>query len=695
MSTTLSLDSALSGLKAAQRTLDTISNNIANAQTPGYTRKILPQETLVVGGVGMGVQLGAIMRSVDMSLLRDVMKQASLSAGASVTTSYLDRIQDFHGSTEAERSLSAKIGKLADAFSTLSTSPDNTVALSAALTSAQQVAEGFNDFSELINQMRNDAEDQISDGVAKVNTQLTAIANLNLQIQTLTAQGKSTADLEDKRDIAVRTISQYIQVSTYKAENNQLVVMTKQGQVLADNSAHPLFFSNGNLGPASYYPGGGASGLHVGSATGTEVPQGQIGGELGALFTLRDDTLATYQAQADELAQKLAERFDAQGLRLFTDENGNVPASVPDPGLVGYVGFAGQIRVNQDVMDDPTLIRSGTYGQVVPAGSNEIIRKISEFAFGPYASQMAAGTVDISAGDLFTTLGITQVNRIHGTTDLTDYTPDLDAAPNITAPANFTIDVGFGAVNVTINPGDTATDLVNNINAAVGSNVASLSGTGQLIIDAPGPITFGDVDIGLAGMQDLGFDFTTYPAADPSFTVQVGSQSPVTVTINSTDTSVELLAQLNAIPGISASLGTGGELLIELTQGGDLTLHNTNGTPLAAMGVTVTSVAQEPFRQNNLGPNGALSTGLLSNSSLEDYVRSMLTDQAQDAARARDEASKEETFLATLDQRFSDESGVNIDEEVAQLVRVQSAYTAAARMISATEKLLDDLLNSI
>ncbi|MEZ0260117.1 MAG: flagellar hook-associated protein FlgK [Alphaproteobacteria bacterium] len=695
MSTTLSLDSALSGLKAAQRTLDTISNNIANAQTAGFTRKILPQETLVVGGVGMGVQLGAVMRSVDMSLLRDLMKQASFSAGAATTTSYLDRIQDFHGSTDAERSLSARIGRLADAFSTLSTSPDNTVALSAALATAQQVADGFNDFAELLTQMRNDTEDQISDGVAKVNVQLNNIAQLNLQIQTLTAQGRSTAELEDKRDIAVRTVSQYIQISSFKAENNQMVVMTKQGQVLADGTARQLSFSNGNLGATSYYPGGGASGLFIGGSTGIEVPQGEIGGELGALFDLRDDTLPTYQAQADELAQKMAERFDAQGLRLFTDNNGNVPASVADPGLVGYVGFAGEIRVNQDVIDDPTLLRRGTYGQIVPPGSNEIIRKISEFAFGPYVSQSAAGTVDISAGDLFTTLGITQVNRINGTTDLTDYVPDLDAAPNITAPANFTIDVGLGAVNVTINPGDTAADLVNNINAAVGSTVASLSGTGQLIIDAPGDITFADVDIGLAGMQELGFDFTTYAASDPSFTVQVGTQSPVTISINSTDTSVELLAQLNAIPGVSASLGTGGELLIDLTQGGDLTLHNVNGTPLAAMGVTVSNVAQPAFRQNNLGPDGSLSTGLLGNSSLEDFVRSMLTDHAQDAAKAQDSASKEETFLATLDQRFMNDSGVNIDEEVAQLVRVQSAYTAAARMIAATEKLLDDLLNSI
>jgi len=106
MSTTLSLDSALSGLKAAQRTLDTISNNIANAQTAGFTRKILPQETLVVGGVGMGVQLGAVMRSVDMSLLRDLMKQASFSAGATLDVSRISTARPMRNALSRPRSAS-------------------------------------------------------------------------------------------------------------------------------------------------------------------------------------------------------------------------------------------------------------------------------------------------------------------------------------------------------------------------------------------------------------------------------------------------------------------------------------------------------------------------------------------------------------------------------------------------------------
>lgn len=690
---TLSLDAALSGLRAAQRQLDTISNNIANASTPGFTRKILPTQTLVVGGVGMGVEMNAIMRSVDKNLIRDMMKQTSLASGAATTSAFLDRIQSFHGASESQASISAKIGKLADAFSLLSSDPSSTTQLSNTVAQARQVAETFNKFTAMMNDMKNEAEDKIAAGVAEVNAQLKIIASLNIQIQNLTAAGKSAADLEDKRDMAVAQVSKFMEVTTVIGANNKMVVMTKQGQALVDGAAQELFFTKSTQDANTYYPAS-ANGLRIGNPNGTEVPQGQIGGDMGALFALRDETLPTYQAQMDEMAQKLAFRFEQQGLRLFTDANGNVPPNVADPGITGYSGFAGQIRVNQAVINNPALLRTGTTNQVIPAGSNEVIRRISEFALGAYQSQTAAGTVDITAGDLFSTLGLTQSNRINGTTNLNSYTPDLDAAPNITAPANFMIDVGAGAFNVTISPGETALDLVNNINAAAGSTVASLSSGGQLVLTGTGDITITDIDLG-AGIQDLGLDFITYPAQNPSFTVQVGSQNPITVSIAAGDTSTELLQQLNAIPNLSATVGMGGELILTPINGGDITLQNSVGTPLAAMGVTVTNTAHTPFRQGNLGPNGGLSIGLVANASIEDFSRAVLTDQAQDANAATSAAAQEDSYLQTLTTRFTDESGVDLDEEVSELIRVQTAYAAAARMISASEKMLDELLNAI
>lgn len=695
--TTVSLNAALSGLKAAQQALNTVSTNIANASTPGYTRKILPQSTLIVNGAGAGVTTGGLVRNVDKTLMKSLFGQVSTTQSALVRTNYLDRVQDFHGASELERTFAARLGKLSDAFTAMSSSPDNAIYLNQTVQAAEVLARTFNDYTTMINDLRTQAEQEIKAYAAEVNMQLEKIATLNLQIANLTGSGQSAADLEDQRDTALRNVSQYMQVSTYTDQNNVLVVSTKQGQLLADTKAQKLVFNQtANMGVNSYYPDGGLGGLYINSTGGIEIAQGAIGGSIGALFEMRDQTLPQYQAQVDELAQKMAERFETLGLRLFTDGSGNVPASVAPPAPVTYSGFAGDIRVNQNIITDPTLLRSGTNGAEVQTGSNSVINRILSFAFGTTAAQNAVGTVDIT-GNIFAATGLTQINHLSGNVNLGIYTPDLGDASNITLPAAFSLTIGGVPQNITINPGDSATDLVTTINAAFGPGTAAINQLGQLSFNTTSDITIADgvPSIGAAGIADLGFSFDTFPAQNPSFTVSVNGQPPVTITILPTDDETDLLNKLNAITGLTATQGAGGVLQLVPDEGGSLSLQNTTGTPLAALGLTITNVPHSAFRQNNLGPAGNLSTGLPANMSIGDFAKNLVSKQSETYSAAKAAYEQEESFLATLDARNSAISGVDIDTEIAELIRIQTAYTAAARIISATERLFDDLLASV
>jgi flagellar hook-associated protein 1 FlgK len=691
---TVSLNAALSGLKAAQNALNTVSTNIANAATPGYTRKILPQETVLLGGMGVGVKTGGLIRNVDTTLLKDIFKQTSISQGALVKQSYLDRIVDFHGASEAEQSVAARIGKLEAAFANLSAAPHDSLMLGQVVNAAQNVASSFNDFSELVSNLRMQTETEISAYATEVNAQLEKIAQLNIRISNLTSGGQSTADLEDQRDIALRKVSEYMQVSTYINQDNVMVVNTKQGQLLADTTAHKLVFSQTlNISATHYYPGGGLSGLRIDSAGGIEITSTAIGGKIGALFDMRDNTLPTYQAQMDELAQKMAERLDSLGLRLFTDGNGNVPASVAPPAPVTYTGFAANIQVNRHIVNDPTLLRSGTGGGAAMTGSTDVIDRISKYGFGNFIGQTALGTADISVGTIFAATGMTQSNSVIGNMNLNAYTPDLSAAPNITPPTSFTLTIGGVPANIAINPGDTPADLVNTINAAF-PGVATLNSLGQLALNATADIDIADNGIGAAGIADLGLGFGTFNAVNPSFTVQVGSQSPVTITIAPGDTEAQLLAALNAVPGLTAML-VGGALQLTPDEGGSLTLNNVNGTPLNVLGMSLSNISAPAFRQNNLGPSGTLSTGLPGSANIGDYATRLVSAHAADYSSAESMAEQEEAYLATLDARSATISGVDIDQEIAELIRLQTAYTAAARMISATEEMFNQLLNSV
>ncbi len=692
---TIALDAALSGLRVAQQALDVTSTNISNASTPGYTRKILSQENLLVAGVSMGAQASAITRTVDAALISDLNRQISVTNGYDISQKYFDRLQMFHGSSDSGQALSAYITNLSNTFTQLSISPDDQNLLNQVVSTAEQTAEKINDFSSLLTDLRIQSETDIMVSVANVNQALDTIARLNVEIQRNSTADRNTADLEDQRDEAIKTVAKYLEISTFP-QNDQIIVMTKQGQTLADSTARHLYFESGTMLPSSYYPGGGLTGLMVGGPTGTDITQSNLGGQLGALFDLRDTTMPQYMAQLDEFSQKLAERFENAGLKLFTDLNGDVPANIADPGIVGYVGFSALIKVNDAIVTDPTLIRNGTTGNIEPEGSNEVIRRITQFVFGSYQYQQATGAVDISAGALIPLLGLTTNNRVTGTANLAAYSPDISALPGATFPGDFDITLGaLPTQTITVLATDTADSLVTKINTAFGFTTASINELGQLAFNYNGAITLADNTIGAPTMTALGFSFGLTPQPDPAFQVQVGTRPPVTVSIAPADTAVELLAALNAVPGLTASLNAFGHLVMIPTDGGDLTATDTTGTPLSAMGVGFTNVAPEPFRQNNLGPDGSLSTGLLANSTLGDFINSLIASQSEDAYLNQNNQKLENTYLQTLETRNANISGVNIDQEMSDLIRIQSAYSAAAKMLTTTQKLFDELLNSI
>ena len=121
--------------------------------------------------------------------------------------------------------------------------------------------------------------------------------------------------------------------------------------------AAPLSIAAATTGPSVYYPNGGLPGIML---NGTDATASLGGGAIGAELTLRDTTLPTYSGELDEFSQNLASRFDAQGLTLFTDGQGNVPQTGGTPAQANYLGFSSEITVNPVVIASPSLVRDGT-----------------------------------------------------------------------------------------------------------------------------------------------------------------------------------------------------------------------------------------------------------------------------------------------------------------------------------------------
>ena len=380
------LNSALSGLNIAQQLLDVTSENIANAQTVGYTAKTLPVEAQLANGAVVGTLTGNVTRNVNTALQASVWQQNALSGSSTAINTALSNIQSLYGTTASGTDFSSDLTTLKDDFTQLSGDPSNPTLQAQTVADAQTFAQTLNTTAATITTARNSAESGITSTVSTINTQLATIATLNQQIASVQGSGESTADLEDQRDEAVTALSSQINISTYKEASGVMVVQTTNGIVLADTTARSLSFTAQPIGASSAYPTN-LSGVYVGSGN-TKVDLAasptSTGGTLGGLLQLRDQILPQQQAELDEVAEQTASRFNAQGVKLFTDGAGNIPATTP---ATGYVGLATDLQVNTAVMSDPSLIQQGTTPDVPPAtaldpGDTSIIDNVLSYTFG-------------------------------------------------------------------------------------------------------------------------------------------------------------------------------------------------------------------------------------------------------------------------------------------------------------------------
>jgi flagellar hook-associated protein 1 len=312
---------AFSGLSATQLQMTIASENIANADTKGYTEKIAEQIANVTGGIGTGVSITGISSSVDKLLLKSLIAATSDLGSADTTNNYLTQLQQLYGSAESSdgktpgTSLANALASFESALTSLAATPSSASLQANAIDALNDVATQLRETSAGIQKLRGNADQDISSDVKDVNQDLQQISDLNNEIRQTAAAGQSTADLEDQRNSALQDLASQMNVSYHTASNGDLQVYTSSGQALVDSSVHPL----------SYTPAAGvdASTTFGGiTVNGVDVTSQITSGNIGSLITLRDKTLPAAQSQLDQLASQLAASLNAVS---------NQGTSVPPP----------------------------------------------------------------------------------------------------------------------------------------------------------------------------------------------------------------------------------------------------------------------------------------------------------------------------------------------------------------------------
>lgn len=333
MSLLSALNSAQSGLIAAQAQIDVASRNISNASTEGYTRKIQNQSSRVIDGRSGIVVIEEVQRNVNLQLQRDVINQTSLTERLEIVDDFLGRFELEFGRPEDDSSVSSKITALRESFQALATNPDQQTAQNDVLRAAEEVALAFNRLSENIQSLRQEADARIADSVAEIQEALNNIESLNGEIGARKSVGQSTADLEDQRDVWVAQLSRNMNVNTFQRPDGRLAVLTGASQFLLDQEAATVnFTAAGDVGPDQT----------LGNVTVTDAFGGTVDitgnlsqGKIGGLLDLRDTILPEAQDQIDSLAFEIATQFDTftingntAPVELFTAP----PLTTPNPG---------------------------------------------------------------------------------------------------------------------------------------------------------------------------------------------------------------------------------------------------------------------------------------------------------------------------------------------------------------------------
>ncbi|MDF2781883.1 MAG: flgK [Geminicoccaceae bacterium] len=357
MSLSATLANALSGLNVAQQALSVTANNVANANTPGYSRKVLNQEAVVLSERGAGVRSTDIARITDAFLTEEIRRQSSIAGQSEAVRRYQDLLQLAFGAPGDSRDLAVQIGGLQVALDALATSPETSAAGLQLLSAIDEVARVIGGLAGQVQALRGDADQEIGRTVAAINAEIEAIDDLNDEIQRLAHLGQINPELLDRRDALIRSLAEKIDVRTYTQGNGTLALYTAGGETLLDSTPRVLVYDPANLvaqdtsfdpiaifrptqlDPASGQPLDPSAGVTLvsGGVRAALTPELQNdtladadqqitsrvrSGRLAGLLEIRDRTLPDLDDQLQELAA---------GLRFALNAAHNDATPVPPP----------------------------------------------------------------------------------------------------------------------------------------------------------------------------------------------------------------------------------------------------------------------------------------------------------------------------------------------------------------------------
>ena len=294
----VSLLTGTQALEAAQAALQASSNNIANANTPGYTREVAQltenPENLVGGTVtGGGVNVESIQSVRDKLLNLQIQQQTSLQSSADAQSSSLQALQPLFSSTGAD--LASTLSAFSSSLGQLSATPSNSAVQQSVVAAGENLANSFNSVATGLQSAQSAADQQVTQTVAQINSLAGQIAQLNSQLTPSVMSQQNGGTIQDQRDQLVHQLSTLTGIS---------IAQSSDGEVITTANGSPLVMGSQSF---SLQTTTGADGYQqVLDTNGNNITASIQGGQLGGAIQMRDQVIPGFLSSLNDLASQFA-----------------------------------------------------------------------------------------------------------------------------------------------------------------------------------------------------------------------------------------------------------------------------------------------------------------------------------------------------------------------------------------------------
>lgn len=687
MSLTGILTGATSGLKTNSTALSVVSSNVSNVDTTGYVKRTANMATTdsAINGV-TGVEVSDISRTVSKYLDQETYTALGTSNQYDTENTLYDQVSSFLGQVGDGTSLASELSDITSALATASQSSSLDSSKSTVVSALKNYAAKVSSLYTQLSGLRNSVSDEVSTSVGTVNALTAKIANLNTQIQTQTAMGNDATGLCDQRDSAIQSLAQIVDIRTVSLGNGAIKVTTTDGTLLVGDSYAVLAYSGGDSSTGYDNIDLSYANINTGKTSGVvdSLDQHITSGSLKGLLTMRDTSIGQLQSEVGSLAQSSANAYNSVS---------NKYSSYPPPQTMTgrQTGLTSDEALNTN--GTTTIALTDSTGKVEQSFDldfsgmtiDSVISEINGNLSGVTASyddgRLVISSDDSTKGiviDSSDNTGTTDFSTFFGLNDLFQTSiPSQSStglsdtsAVNASGSITLTLKSPAGAViqsnSVSVTSGESFSDLLSALSSATGNIVtftmnsdgsvstSYASGYSNCSLTTTADTTErGTTGINLSEFLGIGDNITSAYAAQ--FTTSSGLSS-------------------NTLPIATVSIGDVGTLAIS------------NGDSAGAIALQNVETTSMSFRK--AGGLAATTT------TLSNYANAIYQDVSTRSSLASDNYSVQSDRLTEAKKLQSNTEGVNLDEELANMVVYQQAYNASAKLLTTYSTLFDTLLNA-